>query len=528
MFATLCLLQIVSCGTLIPGANYPKTESAALIDPQQTRLGGQVAGLSRDDAGTSGFRILTAGVDGLLTRVQMIDAAERTLDLQYYIFRGDQTGRLLTDALLRAADRGVRVRVLVDDGGRRKGDEQIMAISGHAAIEVRIFNPFAYRGHARLVRGLEFAFNAARVDYRMHNKLLVVDNTAALIGGRNIGNEYFQMDPASQLADDDIFVAGPVARRLSVTFDEFWRNDLSIPAEALGRKNGQESALAKRRNSARARPVTIAQTAASDGIDYVTRIATGEPFAGMVAGRLPLVWAHAQVISDSPDKRKVASGDRTGRRMAPIAAATASSAQTELLMVTPYFIPADEDLQILTNLRLRQVSVRILTNSLESAPELTAHAHYVHFRVPLLEAGVELHEIRALLGNARGSGQTARLSRYGNYALHAKLTVIDRQKLLIGSMNYDQRSRHINTEIAVIVDSAALAQQTVARFEAMVQPVNAYALALQPRHAGGRAALVWRTEENGVVVVYRREPARNWWHRFQVRLLAMLPIESEL
>jgi cardiolipin synthase C len=528
LFAALCLLQLVSCGTLVPGADYPKTESTALIDPEQTRLGGQFAGVSREHAGTSGFRILTAGVDGLLTRVQMIDAAERTLDLQYYIFRGDQTGRLLTDALLRAADRGVRVRVLVDDGGMRNGDEQIMAISGHAAIEVRVFNPFAYRGHSRLLRALEFVFNASRVDYRMHNKLLVADNTAALIGGRNIGNEYFQMDPDSQLADDDIFVAGPTARQLSVTFDEFWRNHLSIPAEALGRKSGHKSALAKRRNSALARPVTIAQTSTSDGVDYVTRIATGEPFAGMVAGRLPLVWAPAQLVSDSPDKKKVARGVRAGRLMAPVVAATASAAKTELLMVTPYFIPANEELQILKNLRLRQVPVRILTNSLESAPELSAHAHYAHFRVPLLVAGVELHEVRSLLGNARGSGQTARLSRYGNFALHAKLWVFDRQKLFVGSMNFDQRSKGINTEIGLIIDSPDLAQQTVLRFEAMAQPLNSYSLDLQPRHAEGRAELVWQTEENGQVVVYRREPARSWWDRFQVRLLAMLPIASEL
>ncbi|EQD46831.1 phospholipase D/Transphosphatidylase, partial [mine drainage metagenome] len=161
-----------------------------------------------------GFRIVSTGVNGFLLRVQLIDAAQRTLDLQYFIFRGDQTGRLITDALRRAAARGVRVRILVDDGETVAGDGQILALDGQPNIEVRVFNPFVYRGHSELLRGLEFLFDASRLDYRMHNKLLIADNSVALIGGRNIGNQYFQMDPHSQLADDDVFSVGPVVKRL--------------------------------------------------------------------------------------------------------------------------------------------------------------------------------------------------------------------------------------------------------------------------------------------------------------------------
>jgi putative cardiolipin synthase len=188
---------VVGCSTLPPGSDFPKTTSTALAHPEVTSVGGKFAEASRLHGGTSGFRIVTVGVDGFLIRAQMINAAERTLDLQYFIFRGEETGRLLTDALLRAADRGVRVRLLVDDGSTIAGDERIIALDAHPSIEVRIFNPFAYRGHQSALRAVELLFNHSRLDYRMHNKLMVAANSVALVGGRNIGNQYFQMDPQS-------------------------------------------------------------------------------------------------------------------------------------------------------------------------------------------------------------------------------------------------------------------------------------------------------------------------------------------
>ena len=500
----------------------------AFAHPEETHLGGLFAGAAQAHGGTSGFRIITVGVDGLLTRVQMIDAAERTLDLQYFIFRGDETGRLVTDALLRAADRGVRVRVLIDDGDTVAGDEQIIALDAHPAIEIRIFNPFAYRGHVRLLRTGEFLFNASRLDYRMHNKLLVVDNAVALIGGRNIGNQYFQVDPESQFADDDVFAAGPIARQLSATFDEYWNSRFAIPVEALGRHKRTTAALVGHRERASKRPGQPLQPLSTGGVDYVKRIATGEPYASMISGRFPLVWAHAQVVCDSPDKKHVENGALAGRLMTRPVGDAAGAVQSELLMVTPFYVPADEEVQLLRDLRQRKVRVRILTNSLESAPDLVAQSGYLHYRVSLLEDGVELFEVRSLLGSARGSGQTATLSRYGNYALHAKLFVFDRRKLFIGSMNFDKRSKRLNTEVGLIIDSQELAQQTAVRFEAMAQPENSYALALRPESVGGPPPLVWRTREDGRSVEYVREPARSRWQRLKVKLLSLLPLGGEL
>jgi putative cardiolipin synthase len=512
------------CGTLPPGADFPKTVSVALAHPEETRLGGQFAGEARAHGGNSGFRIITLGVEGFLARVQMIDAAERTLDLQYYIFRGDDTGWLVANALLRAANRGVRVRVLIDDGDTIVGDEQIIALDAHPSIEIRVFNPFVYRGHAKLLRAIEFMFNASRLDYRMHNKLLVSDNTLALIGGRNIGNQYFQMDPESQVADDDVFVAGPVAVRLSATFDEYWNSALAIPAEAL-RHVKQAPADSGKHRARAGKQLALASTASDD---FIARIATGEPYAGLISGRLPLIWTPAKVVCDSPDKKNVENGLRAGRLMARPVAATANAVQSELLMVTPYFIPAHEELQLIKDLRQRGVRVRIVTNSLMSTGDILALAAYTNYRVPLLLDGVELYEVRSLLGNVRGSGQTVKISRHGNYGLHAKLFVFDRQEIFVGSMNFDQRSRHLNTEVGLIIDSPELAEQTAARFEAMAQPANCYAVQLQPRNAGNAPHLLWRTQENSATVEYTREPATSGWQRFTARFLALLPLDREL
>jgi putative cardiolipin synthase len=509
--AVLASMALVACAGRPPGADFPKHESMALGHPEDTVLGNQFASAAHQHPGESAFRVLSVGADGFSARAQIIDAAQRTLDLQYYIFRGDETGRALTDHLLGAADRGVRIRVLIDDGDTVAGDQQILRLMNHIGVELRIYNPAKYRGHVRLVRRLEYLLNARRLDYRMHNKLLVADNAAALIGGRNIGDQYFQIDPESQFADDDVFAAGPIVPELSRTFDEFWNSAWAIPAEGLGRPHQSR-----------------AQKAKSGGIDYAALIASGDPFAGIMSGKLPLSWAPAQLVYDSPDKKQVISGRVPGALMVPEVEKSIRAVQSEMLLITPYLVPSADELQALQELRRHGVRVRILSNSLESSPEISAQSGYDKYRVPLLESGVELHEVRALLGSSRGSGQSAKISRHGNYALHGKLYVFDRKKVLIGSMNFDQRSQHINTEIGLIIGSAEIAQQTALRFENMVKPENCYALALTGGGVVGKQHLTWRTEENSQVLEYHREPARSDWQRLQAGFLSLLPLAREL
>lgn len=524
----LAALLMAACSTVMPEADYPRPVSVALAHPQSTRLGALFGREAAAHGGRSGFRIVTTGVNGFLLRVQLIDAAQRTLDLQYFIFRGDQTGRLITDALRRAAARGVRVRVLVDDGETVAGDGQILALDGQPNIEVRVFNPFVYRGHSELLRGLEFLFDASRLDYRMHNKLLVADNSVALIGGRNIGNQYFQMDPRSQLADDDVFSVGPVVKQLSATFDDFWNSRFAIPARALGHRSPAPLNVSVPHWRRQERRLLV--SLGLPGTHYAAKIQSDEPFADLISGRLPLVWAWAQVVYDSPDKKSVRRGERLGQLMQPEVALAAAKVKSELLIITPYLVPAPEEMKLLATLRRRGVTIRILTNSLMSARSLLGQSGYMHYRVALLKEGIHLYEIRTQLGNTQGSGQTKQMSRFGNYALHAKQFVFDRRSVFFGSMNFDQRSRDLNTEIGLIIHSPKLAAQAAARFKAMTEPQNAYHVRLLVPGAGsaGKPHLVWDTVVHGKPVEYDHEPSSSALRSLEIKLLSMLHVDGEL
>lgn len=514
---TACTVALLlsGCATVQSSHHDPHPVSVALAHPEQTAFGARVSSLAAGHAGASAFHILTAGVDGLLTRVQMIDEAQKSLDLQYFIFRGDQTGHLLLDALTRAAARGVAIRLLLDDGDTLDGDEQVLALRTQPGVDIRVFNPFRYRGHNRVIRALEFAATLGRLDYRMHNKLLVADNSVALIGGRNIGNEYFQVDPQAQSADDDVFVAGPVVTQLSANFDEYWNSHFAVPVAALTRQAREDAHAARHRHA----PASI------DGVDYSDRIASGEPLAGMLDGKIALVWASAEVLCDSPDKRSADAG-APGRIMVQDFLEAARQVQSEFLMINPYIVPTLGESRMLEQLRQRRVRVGIVTNSLQSTRDVLAYGGYIHARRPLLQEGIELYEVRAQLGTTRGSGQTPRVSRLGHYGLHGKLVVFDRQRVFVGSMNFDQRSRHLNTESGLIIDSPELADQTRARFNAMAQPDNAYRPSFAAGAAGGR--LQWTTQEHGATVIYQHEPSPNLWRRIITRILSWLPVRQEL
>ncbi|HEY7995379.1 MAG TPA: phospholipase D family protein [Steroidobacteraceae bacterium] len=516
-----CALALAACAGL-PGRDQPRPPPVAATQPANPALVTSFAAAARAHPGLSGYRFYSLGIDGLLLRLELIGQAQRSLDLQYYIFHGDESGRLVTEALLAAARRGVRVRLLVDDGETVSGDEQLFALAGDPHVEIRVFNPWRYRGHSFVFRGTEYLFSHARLDYRMHNKLFIADETAALIGGRNIGNQYFQVDPDSQYADDDVFVTGPETIELGKVFEEFWNSENAVPAQLLIPAQQRDAAAAERL----AQRHTVPQKAATAGSSFGAKLAADEPLADLLTGKASLAWASAELASDQPDKRHEPPDERIGNLMfAPVANAIRAT-QGRLLMVNPYVIPTQQELKLLQESCAAGRKVSILTTSLEATNDPAAEAGYTHFRVPLLQAGVELFEVRRQPDSTRGTGQSAHMTDYGNFGLHAKLLVFDDSAIYVGSMNYDARSRRLNTEIGLIIHSQELATQATRRFEAMTQPANAYRVTLEER--SGKPTLIWSTVKDGEPVQYEREPARSGWERFEVRSLAVLPIDPEL
>jgi putative cardiolipin synthase len=292
-----------------------------------------------------------------------------------------------------------------------------------------------------------------------------------------------------------------------------------LPAKATDAAAAQ--ALAQR--------VTVPKKAASAGVNYQEKLSANEPLASVLAGRAALDWADAVVTYDSPYKgKRLAAGEGVSSLLfAPVAEAIHAT-RSELTMVSPYLVPSPDEMKLLQDLREKQRAVRILTSSLEAESSHAAQAGYMHYRVPLLKAGVQLYEIRARPESARGTGQSEQLSRYGHFSLHAKLLVFDRGGVYIGSMNYDQRSRRLNTENGAIIHSSVLAEQTARRFDLMTQAQNAYAVRWEEKVPGDAPELTWSTVESGQPLVLHYERARSAWQKFEVHLLELFPIDREL
>ena len=520
----VCLLALAGCASLPPGSDYPRTVSIALTAPEQTRMGRQLAAAKAEHPGTSGFKLLPVGIDSFVLRMEMARAAERTLDVQYFLIQSDNTGQLMIGALIEAADRGVRIRVLLDDAGSFGRDAQIRALAGLPNVELRVFNPFQYRGDVAWLHLAEYVGNASRLTYRMHNKLFVVDNEVGIVGGRNIGDEYFQGGSDVEFGDYDIVAAGPVVGQISNTFDAFWNSPMAIPIEALA--GGKPSA----KDVEDYRAVLAAHRAqmAEANVPYLRALAASAPLASILSGKTSLVWARAEVIFDSPEKAKVDGGEQGGRLLRQRLGDVAKQVQFELIIVSPYLVPGPKGMKFFEDLRGRFVSVRILTNSLAATDVPIVHSGYQAFRAPLLGNGVDLYEVRPVLGRPVVRGSRLKSPSAGLYALHAKAFVFDRERVFIGSMNLDQRSLRLNTEIGLIIESPELARQIAQRVGDIAQPANSYVLMLGDAGASGSRPLVWRTLEDGKSVDFHQEPAVSFWKRLQVGLFALFPLDGLL
>ena len=524
------IASCIPCAALVLGAcvslpdDYPRSESRALPDTGDTRLGRAIAPLADAHPGLSGVHPLVRGTDAFVARLVLAAGADRSLDVQYYIWRSDITGRILLDHLLSAADRGVRVRLLLDDLGTAADDVHLLFLDEHPNIEVRVFNPIAARG----ARGLGMLVDFGRVNRRMHNKSLTADNQVTIVGGRNIGDEYFEASSGLDFGDLDVVAVGPVVQQVSDSFDQYWNSVSAIPVAVLASATLTKGQIEGGR--ALLREYSDSQRSSA----YAEALRDSALAGDLKGGTLNLYWCKAETLYDDPAK-VTESPDEQRTHMLPRLGRITGSTQHELLVVSPYFVPGKAGVEYFRALRSRGVQVTVLTNSLAATDVSAVHAGYSRYRRPLLEAGVELYEMKPGARRPENEGQRKGGSGSGlrgssRASLHAKVFAFDRKSVFVGSLNLDPRSVQLNTEIGVVFESPELATVVAEEFISAFSR-SAYCLELvagDARSGDSRKRLEWVERQDNGEVRYRSEPQAGAWRRLGVWFMSWLPIESQL
>ena len=507
LFPLLAALLLTGCG-LPPLAGRSTSTALDLPTAQDTRLGRALAPDVAAHPGLSGIHALHHPHDAFAARALLARAAERTLDVQYYIWRGDTSGTLLLAELLAAAKRGVRVRLLLDDMGTAGLDAQLAALDGHPQIEVRLFNPFMLRRP----KVLGYLGDLRRANRRMHNKSFTADNQASIVGGRNVGDEYFGATTGVLFADLDVLALGPVVHDVSADFDRYWASASAYPARDI-LPAVAPAAAAELADQARA------LLASPEAHDYAQSIQRSDFHRQLLQRELPLEWARVQMLSDDPAKG-LGRARRDGLLLPQLEAAL-SKPQRSVDLVSPYFVPTDGGVAAFARLRQAGVRVRILTNAFEATDVPAVHAGYAKYRRPLLEQGVTLYEMRRLVPDYADEHKRRLFQRLGSSgsSLHAKTFAVDDQRVFVGSLNFDPRSAHLNTELGFLIDSPVLARQLTQVFDTTV-PAQSYQVVL-----ARDGSLQWRSGLGDPPPVYATEPHTTWWSRALVHLLMWLPIE---
>ncbi len=500
----LLLLVLLATGCASLPDDYPRSESVAMQDYQYTPVGQKFTADEVEHPGDSGFAIVRYGRNAFNVRIAMTDVAEKTLDLQVYIWEADETGRILAERLVRAANRGVRIRLLVDDMGIGASDESIAAIDAHTNIEIRIFNPFVNRG----AKMLGFLTDMNRVNHRMHNKIMVVDNSVAVVGGRNLGDHYFAVNPDTNFRDLDIAAVGPVVRDISDVFDHFWNGKWSIPIAALVERPYTEDDLQLVVAILKERIATGDYPYSADEEVIATLAILADLKDTMVWAQGKVVWDDPATIGETGETSKLKEGFHS----------KLDTVQESLIIESAYFIIGEGGVARAKELVDKGVRVRVLTNSLVSNDVLAAHAGHASYRKQLLAVGAELYELRADSGVIQKTW-----SGDSKAGLHTKAMVFDEESLFIGSYNLDPRSGNINTEAGLYVESPELAAQLLAYMDEGILPENSYHLMLNEDDD-----LVWITEDDGVAVYFDKDPLSTFWQRFMSGFIGILPVESQL
>ena len=499
----LFLATLLAGGCAAVPLDVPKAESLAIPVTADTFIGAAAERWSKRYPDQSGFYPLLNGMDALGARLDMIEKAGKSIDLQYFLMKDDTAGLVVANALIRAADRGVRVRFLLDDVFTESPDRTLLLLSQHPNIEVRLFNPISRRG----LYALNFLGHFRKANRRMHNKSFTVDNAISIVGGRNIADEYFQLKRDEVFADFDVLAFGKIAQAVSNSFDLYWNHQLAIPVEQLRDTDDSEVLALERERLA-------AESEETYRAIYEAALSS-ELLQDRIAGEQSLFVADATVIADDPDKLI----NPVGREFMGLAAdvdKVLRQAERELIFISPYYVPGDDGVQYVRDLVDKGIRVVVVTNSLASNNHVAVHSGYSGYRKDVIKAGVELYEVRANAGSEVKDGDDV-----GTLTLHTKLILIDRRYLFVGSLNLDPRSLEINAEMGLLIDTAELVGAMAEGLEEVV-PTVAYQVRLDDK-----GHLRWHGRVNGAPVTERKEPLTSAWLRFKAWFLKIAP-DSQL
>lgn len=513
LLAVLPLLM-GGCNTLPPLQTVP---SAVMADSLPSALDDALGPAAAAHPGETGIVMLGRAREALASRLALASAAERSIDLQYFIWHDDRVGRLMLDALWQAADRGVRVRLLLDDLYTKSLDPQLVAFSAHPNAEVRLYNPWA----SRRWRWLDWVNDFRRMQRRMHNKSFTVDNSITIVGGRNIGNEYYGLHDEMLFADLDVAMIGAAVDEVGLQFDTYWNSRSAYPITALVDTLSDARRLAVRHRLAATREDSLSRL-------LVEADGAAPGIEALLSTRTPQSWATAEILYDHPSKSRT-SDPKLESLLIPQLLNTVGRPTQSFDLVSPYFVPGDDGVRLMTDLVQRGVRVRVLTNSLAATDVVAVHAGYLKWRKQLLRGGVELYEFDPVASRdveARETGRPAigesgasmRPNRRTALSLHSKTFAMDSTRLFVGSFNFDPRSVLYNTELGAVIRSDMLARELHDDFARDV-PRSAYELRL------GAHGLEWLEQTPQGIVVHRREPRASLWRRFSVAVLRWLPVD---
>ncbi len=502
--AALVIAVAIVSGCATVSFDNPKTYSEVMTNTADTSLGRDVSRWLQAHDGLSGFYPLSQGMDALGVRLRLAERAEKSIDLQYFLMKNDTAGAVVIKSLLKAADRGVRVRFLLDDIFTKTPDRILLLLNQHANIEVRVFNPISRSG----ITALNFLTSFKQANRRMHNKSFTVDNQASVVGGRNIADEYFQLNDDTVFADFEVLAVGPVVDDISKSFDRYWNHSHAVPIDYFtSNKKNEELEIVRAENV----------KALNNIYETVYRRALeSQLLQDLIAERQPLIPADARVLSDSPDKLINEISDEY-MQLANDLREVLLNAEEEVIIITPYYVPRKDGIQLLRNLTDRGIRVVIITNSLASNNHVAVHSGYAKYRKDVIRAGAELYEIRA---NA-GRELSFRDDDPDSLTLHTKVFLFDRRYLFVGSLNLDPRSVEINAEMGLLIDSPEFAGGMAVAVEERLA-VAAYRVV-----ENKRGKLEWHATIDGEKIVETKEPLTSWWRRFKAWFMKIVP-DSQL